>query len=164
MVLCGVGPPKKPTQPVTASDGRAGFRGPPNPSRPPKEPQKYAPGHRIYPIYLCGTGRFAFRLPARPVRATQAPNRAGSSLARWLALVGERIRVPWEARTSKRQSIGTAGRPRPTADRVQLLGRRELRIRPLWRFKVKNEALWPELAVSNKDDRLGSEASPRMVS
>ena len=66
--------PKKSPRPVTAGDGHAGFRAPPNPSRPPKVPQKHAPGHRTYPIYLCGTGRLAFMLLGQPGRATQRPN------------------------------------------------------------------------------------------
>ena len=41
-----------------------------------------------------------------------------------------------EIMTLKRQSTGTTGRPRPTAGRVQLFGRRERRIRPLWQPKV----------------------------
>ena len=50
---------------------------------------------------------------------------------------------PWPRRQPVRQTTGTKGRPRPTAGRVQLFGRRERRIRPLWRLKVENEPRRP---------------------
>ena len=84
-----------------------------------------------------GTGRLAFMLRGQPGRPTQHPNR-GTCVSQ-VRLPGEGIGLFGETRTSKRQSIGTTGRPSPTAGRVQLFGRRERRIRPPWQPKVENE-------------------------
>ena len=139
MVVCVVGTPKKSTRPVTAIDGRAGSRAPFKSSRPPKEPQKHVPGHLRYPTYpavpivlrLCCVGSHGELISTQP--------EALASQVAQVAPPGERIGLFGEMKTSKRQSIGTTGRPRPTAGPVQLFGRRERRIRPLWQPKVENE-------------------------
>ena len=140
--------PKKSTRPRTAGGGRVGFRGPPNPSRPPREPQKHVPGHRAYPVHLAVPVGWRLCCVGRQGGLHSTQTEAPASQVAQVGPPGERIGLFGEMKTSKRQSIGTAGRPRPTAGRVQRFARRERQIRPLWQPKVENEPRRLGAAVS----------------
>ena len=138
MEPCAVGPPKNSTRPETAIDGPAGSRAPLKPSRPPKEPQKYVPGYLRNPTYLVVP--VVWRLCCVGNQGG-LPSTRTEALARQVAQVGppgERIGLFGKMKTSKRQSIGITGRPRPKVDQMQLFGRRARRIWPLWQPKVEN--------------------------